>query len=235
MDDVGQTILVVEDDRDISELIALYMHEHGFRTLRAFDQGDVDAVLASQIVDLIILDINLPAEDGYSICVRLRRTSRIPIIMLTAKGEDVDRILGLEIGADDYVTKPFNPRELLARVRAVLRRLDGRQEPAARTIAFDGWNIDLLCRRVRNAEGAEIALTSSEFELLLIFCEHSGRVLNRDRLLELTQGSAASGRSIDIVVSRLRRKMEDDPRDPTLIKTVRSGGYVFAAPVQTLC
>jgi two-component system OmpR family response regulator len=229
-------ILIVEDDPEINNLVSRYLGDNGFATLQAFDSRDVDDMIATQPIDLVVLDVNLPTEDGFSVCVRLRRISRLPIIMLTAKSEDLDRILGLEIGADDYMSKPFNPRELLARIRAVLRRNTNDAAPA-KTFRFKGWVVDLEERRVFNSATVEILLTSSEFDLLVVLCENPGRVLTRDRLLDLTQGSSSAGmgRSIDISVSRLRRKMEDNPRDPGLIKTVRSGGYFFAAPVEQSC
>ena len=221
-------VLVVEDDREINDLIARYLEEHGFVVVQSFDGRDVDAQVGD--VDLMVLDINLPADDGFEICVRLRRTSKLPIIMLTSKAEDVDRILGLEIGADDYMIKPFNPRELVARIRAVLRRSEVAPTPA-RWLGFSAWTVDRVERRVFNPAGAEVSLSEMEIELLLIFCDSGGAVLTRQRLLELTHGSAwtATERSVDIAISRLRRKIEPDPRNPTLIRTVPSRGYLFAA------
>lgn len=180
------TILVVEDDREINALVTHYLRDNDLETVSVSDSCSVEAALAARAIDLIVLDINLPSEDGYSLCVRLRRSSRVPIIMLTAKSEDTDRILGLELGADDYVTKPFNPRELLARIRAVLRRHDAGEETSLRALLFSGWRVDLIGRRLSNPFGVDVALTGSEFELLLLFCDHAGRVLSRDRLLELT-------------------------------------------------
>jgi two-component system OmpR family response regulator len=191
-------------------------------------------------VDLLILDVMLPGEDGLSLCRRIRAESQTPIIMLTARGEDVDRIVGLEMGADDYLAKPFNPRELLARINAVLRRqAAGRTASAiegATALVFLGWRIDVRLREVRDPAGARVAMTSAEFDLLQAFCERPGRVLSRDSLLDLTQGRGAGSfeRSIDVLVSRIRRKIEPDPQNASLIKTVRSGGYLFTPRVDAI-
>jgi two-component system OmpR family response regulator len=197
----------------------------------------MDRALATARIDLIVLDIMLPGEDGLSICRRLRTTSSTPIIMLTAAGDPVARVVGLEMGADDYIAKPFDPHELLARIRAVLRRasaLPEGPEAPARTLRFADWRIDSAARDLRNPEGARVILTSAEFDLLLAFCRHARRTLTRDQLLDLSQGrgTVAVNRSVDILVSRIRRKIERDPRDPTFIKTVRAGGYVFTPQVE---
>ena len=232
-------ILVVEDDREISALVARYLKANDFRVSVAADGKEMDKRLADGRFDLIVLDLMLPGEDGLAICRRLRRDTRIPIVMLTAKGDELDRIIGLEMGADDYLAKPFNPRELLARIRAVLRRVveaaDTSGEGTVRQFAFAGFRLDALARRLTSPGGAEIALTGAEFDLLLVLVERPGRVLSRDRLLDLTQGRAAGPfeRSIDILISRIRRKMEADPHHPEMIKTVRSGGYMFTAEVET--
>ena len=232
-------ILVVEDDREISALVARYLRTNECRVSLAANGRELDRLLDGAKVDLIVLDLMLPGEDGLSLCKRLRARSPVPIIMLTAKSDEVDRILGLEMGADDYMPKPFNPRELLARIRAVLRRAAGTTaEPTAngaRMLTFVGWQIDRLLREVRNPAGARVALTDAEFGLLQAFCDRPQRVLSRDQLLELTQGrtAAAFERSVDILVSRLRRKIELDPQDPSIIKTVRSGGYLFTPAVET--
>jgi len=182
----------------------------------------------------------LPGEDGLSLCRKVRAESQMPIIMLTARGEDVDRIVGLEMGADDYLAKPFNPRELLARINAVLRRqaaaLTVSAANGATALTFLGWLIDLRLRELRNPAGARVAMTSAEFDLLRTFCERPGRVLSRDSLLDLTQGRNAGSfeRSIDVLVSRIRRKIETDPLEPTMIKTVRSGGYMFTPRVEAV-
>ena len=201
------------------------------RTSIARDGQQMDIKLGHEPVDLIALDLNLPKEDGLSICLRLRKTSTIPIIMLTARSEDVDRIIGLEMGADDYLPKPFNPRELLARIRAVLRRQTNTREARARQVfCFNGWQVNRGLRQVLNPKGAKVTLTGAEFDLLAAFCEHPGRVLSRDQLREITQGRSGGAcelEDVDILVSRLRQKIEADPRDPEMIKTVRSGGYLF--------
>jgi two-component system OmpR family response regulator len=199
---------------------------------------EVDRQMAGSRIDLIVLDLMLPGEDGLSVCKRLRARSQVPIIMLTAKGDEVDRILGLEIGADDYLSKPFNPRELLARIRAVLRRSTitalNPTAGGARVLGFHGWRIDRVLRELRNPDGARVTLTDAEFGLLQAFCERPGRVLSRDQLIDVTQGRSAGvfERSIDILVSRLRRKIESDPHQPSLIKTVRSRGYLFTPAVE---
>ncbi len=231
-------ILVVEDDRDISALIARYLRANACRVSLAGSGRDVDRMLDQSQINLIVLDLMLPGEDGLSVCQRLRTRSQVPIIMLTAKGDEVDRILGLEMGADDYLAKPFNPRELLARIRAVLRRATMTAlapiAGSARVLGFLGWTLDRVLRELRNPQGTRVALTDAEFGLLQTFCERPGRIMSRDQLIELTQGRSAGAfeRSIDILVSRLRRKIERDPQDPYIIKTVRAGGYLFTPTVE---
>jgi two-component system OmpR family response regulator len=229
-------ILVVEDDVEISRLVTRYLRANDCRVSASGDARDVDRQLEDGRIDLIVLDLMLPGEDGLSLCRRLRTRSQVPVIMLTAKGEDVDRIVGLEMGADDYVVKPFNPRELLARIRAVLRRAAAAlpAERRVRALTFFGWRIDCVLREMTDPHGTRIMLTGAEFDLLLVLCERAGRVLSRDQLLDLTQGRSAGslGRSIDVLISRLRRKIERDPHDPELIKTVRSGGYLFTPSVE---
>jgi two-component system OmpR family response regulator len=233
-------ILVVEDDRETRTLIAKYLRTNSCNVTTAADGREMEKVMADTRVDLLILDVMLPGEDGLSLCRRVRAESQLPIIMLTARGEDVDRILGLEMGADDYLPKPFNPRELLARINAVLRRqataLNASATPNATALSFAGWQIDLRLRELRNPEGARVAMTSAEFDLLRAFVERSGRVLSRDSLLDLTQGRSAGSfeRSIDVLVSRIRRKIEIDPQDAQMIKTVRSGGYMFTPTVEAV-
>jgi two-component system, OmpR family, response regulator len=231
-------ILLVEDDREVSSLVARFLRSNDMRVALASDGHAMDRALTESRIDLAILDVMLPGEDGLSICRRLRAASALPIIMLTAKAEDVDRIVGLEIGADDYLTKPFNPRELLARIRSVLRRSVGNAADTAERAAaltFDGWRLDRHARQLHNAEGARVALTGAEFDLLLVFCERPRRVLRRDQLIDLTQGRSANPfeRSVDILVSRLRQKMEKDPKAPALIQTIRSGGYRFSPEVKS--
>ncbi len=240
MNQPSPNILVVEDDRETRTLIARYLRNHACNVTTATDGREMTRTMTSHRVDLVILDVMLPGEDGLSLCRKLRAESQIPIIMLTARGEDVDRILGLEMGADDYLAKPFNPRELLARINAVLRRQavawTASATEGATVLAFLGWRIDFRLRELRNPDGARVAMTSAEFDLLRVFCERPGRVLSRESLLDLTQGRNAGSfeRSIDVLVSRIRRKIEPDPEEATMIKTVRSGGYVFTPLVEVI-
>jgi two-component system OmpR family response regulator len=233
-------ILVVEDDRETRTLIAKYLRTNACNVATAADGREMARAMTDHRVDLLILDVMLPGEDGLSLCRKVRAESQVPIIMLTARGEDVDRIVGLEMGADDYMPKPFNPRELLARINAVLRRQQAARNASAiegaAALSFQGWHVDLRLRELRNPEGARVAMTSAEFDLLRTFCERPGRVLSRDSLLDLTQGRNAGSfeRSIDVLVSRIRRKIEPDPQEATLIKTVRSGGYVFTPRVEAV-
>ncbi|MCJ2006316.1 response regulator [Methylobacterium sp. E-041] len=228
-------ILIVEDDREIANLVARYLRGNACRVTLAGDGAEMDRALADGRVDLIVLDLMLPGEDGLSLCRRLRASSAIPILMLTAKAEEIDRIVGLEIGADDYLAKPFNPRELLARIRAVLRRTGNEvaEEEGARRMHFVGWTLDVSLRQVLSAEGARISITGAEFDLLHALCLRPGRVLSRDQLLDLTQGRSAGPfeRSIDVLVSRIRQKIERDSRNPEIIRTIRSGGYLFTPEV----
>jgi two-component system OmpR family response regulator len=229
-------ILFVEDDADIRSLVADFLAKNGYRTSVAGDGRELDRTLEVSRIDLVILDIMLPKEDGLSLCRRIRATSHVPIIMLTARGSEIDRVVGLEMGADDYLTKPFSTHELLARIRALLRRANLARAPREHrpaSLSFAGWKLDLGARRLQSADGAAVPLTGGEFELLVAFCEHPRRVLTREQLLDLTRGRAAAlfDRSIDIQVSRLRRKIEENPKDPVLIQTVRAGGYFFAAEV----
>jgi two-component system OmpR family response regulator len=231
-------ILVVDDDRETRALIARYLRDNSCNVTIAGDGREMTRAMTDRRVDLLILDVMLPGEDGLSLCRKVRAQSQTPIIMLTARGDDVDRIMGLEMGADDYLPKPFNPRELLARINAVLRRqAAGRNASAlegSTALRFLGWHIDLRLRELRNPDGARVAMTSAEFDLLRIFCERPGRVLSRDSLLDLTNGRNAGSyeRSIDVLVSRIRRKIEPDPQEATMIKTVRSGGYMFTPHVE---
>ncbi len=232
-------LLIVDDDREIRDLVSRFLTKHGFRVDCAGDGREMDRLLAAGRFDLLVLDLMLPGEDGLALCRRLRAESGLPIIMLTALGEETDRIVGLEMGADDYLGKPFNPRELLARIKAVLRRANevGRRpdsgEPTA-TLTFDGWRLDLAKRELRTEDGVLTPLSSGEFDLLIALAEHPRRVLSRDQLLDLTRGRSAQpfDRSIDVQLSRLRRKIEADPKEPTLIKTVRNEGYIFTARVE---
>jgi len=233
-------ILIVDDDREICSLTSQILTRHGFRVSTARDGIEMFRVLEAARIDLVVLDLMLPGEDGLTLCRRLRGESTTPVVMLTAMGEEIDRIVGLEMGADDYLPKPFNPRELLARIKAVLRRTNQLGLSGAdivsngRILSFEAWQLDLTKRELRKIDGEIIPLSSGEFDLLQAFAEHPQRVLNRDQLLDLSRGRAAAlyDRSIDIQVMRLRRKVEIDPKDPQLIKTVRSGGYMFTAMVR---
>jgi two-component system OmpR family response regulator len=231
-------LLVVDDDREIRDLLAGFLARHGFRVLTAGDGKEMRKAIADRRIDLVVLDLMLPGEDGLALCRELRARSELPVIMLTAMREEIDRIVGLELGADDYLPKPFNPRELLARIKAVLRRTGGERrasEPKSGGILrFADWRLDPRGRRLMAADGHEVELTAGEFDLLTVFAERPGRVLSREQLLDLTRGreAAAFDRSIDSQVSRLRRKLEPDTARPTLIKTVRASGYVFTPTVE---
>jgi two-component system OmpR family response regulator len=229
-------ILCVEDDPEIAKMLTGVLEDAGFAASSVRSAAEMNAALRRENADLLVLDVMLPGEDGFSACRRLRAHSRIPIIMLTALGEIVDRVVGLEIGADDYITKPFDSRELVARIRALLRRTDGAAPAAARLgrLQFMGWKIDPAARQVHEPGGLKVTMTSTEFDLLLAFCRNPGRVLSREQLLDLTHGGLAGPieRSIDVHVSRIRQKIEPDPRDPVFIKTVRLGGYIFAPVVE---
>ncbi len=235
---IDRTILIVEDDCEIRSLLAEFLAREGYESICVGDGAAMERALERRQPDLVVLDLMLPGEDGLSICRRLRARGRLPILMLTAKGEDVDRIIGLEMGADDYLVKPFNPRELLARIRAVLRRVN--QPPAKdmrRRLAFSLLVADLDARHVVGADGTQIDLTSAEFDLLACFLERPKRVLSRDQLLDWTRGRAAASfdRTIDVSVSRLRRKLSAaDPEAARIVKTVRNGGYLFAADVREI-
>ena len=228
-------ILIVDDDREIRDLLSKYLKKHELRVDTAGDGREMRKILEVSRIDLVILDLMLPGEDGLSLCRSLRENSGVPVIMLTALGEETDRIVGLEMGADDYLAKPFNPRELLARIRAVLRRAGAGDQPAADAdvLVFATWRLDMVRRELRSSDGVLQPLTAGEYDLLVAFAQHPNRVLSRDQLLDLTKGRAAVpfDRSIDVQLSRLRRKIEPDPADPTLIQTVRGGGYVFSCSV----
>ncbi len=230
-------ILCVEDDREIARLLTEVLEDHGFAPRFVGSAVDMDAVLNRESIELIVLDIMLPGEDGLSICRRLRTSSSIPIIMLTARGEDIDRILGLELGADDYVVKPFNSRELVARIRALLRRAESRSasvQPRPQSLTFAGWRIDPVARELYDPAGVKITLTSVEFDLMLAFCRNSGQVMSREQLIDLVHGDHAGPieRSIDVHISRIRQKIEPHARERSMIKTVRLGGYVFTSTVE---
>jgi two-component system OmpR family response regulator len=230
-------ILIVEDDREIATLVSRLLRNNEFRVKAVASGREMDVALRDGRFDLIVLDLMLPGEDGLSLCRRIRAESAMPIIMLTARAEEIDRILGLEMGADDYLVKPFNPRELLARIRAVLRRASApmlAEVGDSALLRFAGWSLDKAVRRLVNPAGERVALTGAELDLLLAFCERPRRVLSRDQLLDLTQGRMAGPfeRSVDVLVSRLRQKMERNPREPELIQTIRSGGYMFSPEIE---
>lgn len=241
MSDQRPVVAIVEDDKEIRDLVTARLQLDGFDPLACAGGAELDDALAARNVDLVVLDLMLPGEDGFSICRRLSAGEGPPIIILSARGEDVDRIVGLEIGADDYLAKPFNPRELSARIRAVLRR---RQQPAGEASVesrsdrevyrFAGWTIDVDDRAVAGPDGAPVILSGGEFALLVAFVRRPRRILTRDQLLDWTRGDASApvDRAIDVQLSRLRRKLGDDPREPRLIKTVRGDGYLFAADVR---
>ncbi|MDE2017037.1 MAG: response regulator [Hyphomicrobiales bacterium] len=231
-------VLVVDDHREIRDLLARYLAKNGLRVTTADGGGEMRAALRVGAVDLVVLDVMMPGEDGLSLCRWLRSQGDVPIVLLTAVSEETDRIVGLELGADDYVTKPFNPRELLARIRAILRRASVAPKPAdgdgAGRFAFAGWTLDARRRSLFGADGKEAPLGAAEFRLLLALVSRPGAVMTRDQLLDVTAGRAANpfDRSIDNLVSRLRRRIEPDPQRPSLVKTVRGDGYVFAAEVE---
>lgn len=232
--DQSQHLLICDDDREIRDLLQRFLRQHGYRVDTAANAAQASQMLDNGRFDLVVLDIMMPGEDGLALCRRLRATSSLPVILLTAIAEETDRIVGLEMGADDYVTKPFNPRELLARIRAVLRRATPTSTPVNDNYSFDGWTLDPAKRELRNPEGVIVPLSSGEYDLLIAFLERPQRVLNRDQLLDLTKGRAAIpfDRSVDVQLSRLRRKIEIDPKEPEIIKTVRGGGYVLVSAVE---
>ncbi|AWA04798.1 response regulator [Aeromonas hydrophila] len=230
-------ILVVDDHSEIRDLLKRFLEQHGLRVSCARDGKEMKRLLEEREFDLLVLDLMMPGEDGLTLCRELRAKSSLPIIMLTAMGEDTDRIIGLEMGADDYLAKPFNPRELLARIKAVMRRTQVEPQPAAETLTrdlrFDRWLLDINRRELVDEEGVGLSLSTAEFDLLRVFLERPQRVLSRDQLLDLARGreAVAFDRAIDTLVSRLRRKLERDPKNPELIKTIWGGGYLFAADV----
>ena len=230
-------ILIVDDDRDIRDLLSEYLQKQGYRVSVAADGRAMRAALIRAEPDLIVLDLMLPGEDGLVLCREVRAQSDIPIIILTARGEEVDRIVGLEMGADDYLAKPFSPRELLARIKSILRRtraLPSNLKPdQARLLHFAGWTLEVSTRNLLSPEGIAIALSGTDYKLLRIFLDHPNRVLNRDQLIDMTQSRDAGpfDRSIDLQVSRLRRRLNDNPKEPAIIKTARGEGYVLAAEV----
>jgi len=230
-------ILIVDDDAEIRTLLGAYLSRNGLKATAVGDGKAMWRALDASRVDLVVLDLMLPGDDGLTLCRNLRAKSELPVIMLTARGDETDRIVGLEMGADDYLPKPFSPRELLARIKAILKRVrslpPNMRADESRELAFAGWKLDTVHRHLVSADGVVASLSGAEYRLLRIFLAHPNRVLNRDQLVDLTQGREADplDRSIDVQVSRLRHRLGDDPKDPKLIKTVRGEGYVLAVPV----
>jgi two-component system OmpR family response regulator len=230
-------VLVVDDDPEIRRLLQAYLEKNGLRVTTVGDGDGMWSALERSHVDLVVLDIMLPRTDGLELCRTLRARSRLPVIMLTARGDEMDRILGLEMGADDYLPKPFSARELLARIKVVLRRT--RELPQTdvdetpEQFAFAGWTLDTRTRSLISPDGVLVALSHAEYQLLLVLVTHANRVLTRDQLLDLTRGREAGpfDRSVDVLVGRLRRRLGDDAKEPQLIKTVRGQGYLFAGKV----
>ncbi|HVK33620.1 MAG TPA: response regulator transcription factor [Burkholderiaceae bacterium] len=244
---VPQHIAVLDDEIDITQLLAGYLQQQGFRVSQTHRGAELLTLMASDTPALVLLDLGLPGEDGFSIARQLREHWRCGLIIVTGRGDAIDKIVGLEVGADDYVTKPFDLRELLARIKAVMRRLapvepapatvssvpTAAAVPAREALVFDGWTLDLAARRLTDPAGIDVALTGGEFDLLCAFARHPGRVLSRDFLLEQTRGREAGpfDRTIDVQVGRLRKKIEANADDPQLIKSVRGAGYILVPPV----
>ncbi|MDP2794761.1 MAG: response regulator [Sulfurisoma sp.] len=240
MSNAPEHLLVVDDDREIRRLLGEYLDQAGYRVTSVGDGRAMRRALEGNRIDLVVLDLMLPGEDGLMLCRELRGRSNIPVLMLTARGAEVDRIVGLEMGADDYLAKPFNPRELLARIRSILRRakalppnLEAEDVTAFR---FAGWTLDVSSRNAVAPDGLVVPLSGAEFRLLRVLLEHPQRVLSRDQMLELANGREAIlfDRSIDVTVGRLRKRLQDDGKEPTLIKTVRGEGYVLATNVEAV-
>ncbi|MBE7427503.1 MAG: response regulator [Ideonella sp.] len=231
-------VLVLDDDPSVRELVCDYLRDNELRASAAESGSELDAAMARETIDLVVLDLRLPGEDGLQIARRLRATSAVPILMLTGRAEEADRVMGLELGADDYLTKPFSPRELLARIRALLRRARAQATVAdaiarVRAYRFGAWELNIGLRRLKSADGRAVELTNGEFSLLAAFVSSPQRVLSRDQLLDLSRlhNAEVYDRSIDVQILRLRRKIEADPARPQFIKTERGAGYLFDAVV----
>ncbi|WP_269219774.1 response regulator [Brevundimonas vesicularis] len=225
-------LLVVDDDREIRNLLSDHLEQHGFRTVKAADGRAMKAALEAGPVDLVVLDLNLPDEDGLSLCRGIRAASKTPVIILTARGDPIDRIVGLEMGADDYMAKPFEPRELVARIRTVLRRTGGEATAIeGRHADFSGWSLDIASRALTAPDGRLAPLSGADFDLLHALVRNGGKPLSRERIRALSTVADADDRAIDLRVSRLRQKLGDDAKAPALIRTVRSLGYMLAGPV----
>jgi two-component system OmpR family response regulator len=238
MNERSAHIIVVDDDDDIRSSLAKYLRKHGFRVSVAANGDELNQVLSTANADLLVLDIMLPGDDGLTICRRVLETRQLPIIFLTALAEDIDRIVGLELGADDYLTKPFNPRELLARIKSVMRRsqmLPNKPRIAKGVVKFDRWKFDISRKEIMGSDNVAIRLSSGEHLVLVSLIEHAGSTLTRDQLLNLTKGREAQlfDRSIDNVISRLRRKLEVDPKNPMIIQTQWGNGYAFVADLES--
>lgn len=233
---MNEKLLVVDDDPELTRLLCDYLGSNGYSVETACDGEAMQRKLAECHPDLLILDVMLPGEDGLTLCRNLRVRSRLPILMLTARGDDMDRIIGLEMGADDYLAKPFHPRELLARIKSILRRSQDRggDDAPPRALRFAGWTLDLAARHLVGADEVVISLSSGEFRLLHLLAETPNTIFSRDQLMDALAGRDAGpfDRTIDVMISRLRRRLNDDARDPTLIKTVRSEGYMLSAKVE---
>ena len=233
-------ILLVDDERSIREPLAAFLSRNGFRVSQAADAEAARARLAAYAIDLVVLDIMMPGEDGLSLCRHIRANGELPVVLLTARSDETERIIGLEMGADDYVVKPFNPRELVARIRGILRRSGAgpraQRAPETASFRFGGWVLKAGERALVDREGVAVPLSTGEFNLLLALVTRPRQVLSRDQLLDITQGREAGAfdRAIDNQVSRLRRKIEQDPKNPALIRIVRGGGYSLAAEVERL-
>ncbi|WP_027707138.1 response regulator [Zooshikella ganghwensis] len=236
----NKKILVVDDDTEIRTLLREYLERSGFSVLEAADGVSLFEQFPAEDIDIVLLDVMLPGDDGFTLCQKIRKESLVPIIMLTASSDDADRIVGLEMGADDYMAKPFNPRELLARIKAILRRVETHQQPVEvrpaanpRYYKFAGWTLDTTSRQLVREGEQQYPLTGADFALLMLFLEHPQRILKRDEISDLTRGRESSpfDRSIDVHVSRLRHRLGDDGKNPQIIKTVRGAGYVLAVEV----
>ena len=233
-------IAVLDDEVDITQLLANYLQSHGYRVTKLHNGGSLMELMRADPPALVLLDLGLPGEDGFSIARKLREHWRCGLVIVTGRGDSVDKVVGLEVGADDYVTKPFDLRELLARIKAVLRRMAPGESTALANadsprskLRFAGWELDSASRRLTSPQGQNVAVTTSEFDLLCAFTQHAGRVLSRDFLLEQTRGREAGpfDRTIDVQVGRLRKKLEADVDDPQIIKSVRGAGYILVPPV----
>ncbi|MDX2354721.1 response regulator [Stutzerimonas xanthomarina] len=236
MSQVGRSILLVDDDQEIRELLDTYLSRSGFRVRTVADGAQLREAMSHDPADLVILDVMLPDEDGFSLCRWVRghqRLAQMPIIMLTASSDEADRVIGLELGADDYLGKPFSPRELLARIKALLRRVNFGQERGSDVQAFDEWRLDMVSHRLFHQDGEEVLLSGADFALLKLFLDHPQQILDRDTIANATRGREVMPleRIVDMAVSRLRQRLRDTGKCPRLIRTVRGSGYMLAAQV----